>query len=86
MTRNRIVCLALALAGLLCATLPAGAEDAISHPAKKSIGSSKNDMVASLAVLNAGGASLQGNKLTLTDVSPTPSSSPIAPCMPQATC
>jgi hypothetical protein len=46
------------------------AEDAISHPAKKPIGPSKNEVVASLAVLNAKGASLQGNKLTLTGVAP----------------
>jgi hypothetical protein len=68
MIRNLIVCTTLVLAGLLC--LPASAEDAISHPAKKPIGPAKNDMVASLAVLNAKGASLQGNKLTLTGVSP----------------
>jgi hypothetical protein len=70
MTRTRIMCMALAVAGLLCASLAAHAENAISHPAKKTIGSSKNDMVASLAVLNAKGASLDGNKLTLTGVSP----------------
>jgi len=70
MTNNRIMCMALAVAGLLCASLPASAEDAISHPAKKPIGPTKNDMVASLAVLNAKGASLQGNTLTLTGVSP----------------
>lgn len=67
MFRNRIVCTTLVLVGLFC--LPASAEDAISHPAKKPIGPTKN-MVASLAVLNAKGASLQGNKLTLTGVAP----------------
>jgi hypothetical protein len=46
------------------------AEDAISHPAKKPIGSSQTHMIPSLAVLNAKGASLQGNKLTLTGVTP----------------
>jgi hypothetical protein len=70
MTRHRIAYLAFAVAGLLFASLPAGAEDAISHPAKKPIGPTKNDMVASLAVINAKGASLQGNKLTLTGVAP----------------
>ena len=39
-------------------------------PAKKPIGPTKNEMVASLAVINAKGASLQGNKLTLTGVAP----------------
>jgi len=70
MTRHRLTYLALALAGLVFAALPAAAEDAISHPAKKPIGPTKNEMVASLAVLNAKGASLQGDKLTLTGVSP----------------
>jgi hypothetical protein len=67
MIRNLIVCTTLVLAGLLC--LPANAEDAISHPAKKPIGPSKNEMVPSLAVLNSKGATLQGNKLTLVGVS-----------------
>jgi len=70
MIRNPIACLALAAAALLFAWAPASAEDAISHPAKKQIGASQNHMVASLAVLNAKGATLQGNKLTLTGVSP----------------
>ena len=70
MTRNRIAYMALVFAGLFCTSLLALAEDAISHPAKTSIGSAKNEIVASLAVLNAKGASLQGNKLTLTGVSP----------------
>jgi hypothetical protein len=70
MTTHRIAYAALAVAGLLFAALPAGAEDAISHPAHKPIGPTKNDMVASLAVINAKGASLQGNKLTLTGVAP----------------
>ena len=70
MNKNRIVYARFRVAGLLFASLPAGAEDAISHPAKKPIGPTKNDMVASLAVINAKGASLQGNKLTLTGVAP----------------
>ncbi|MGH6865354.1 MAG: hypothetical protein ACREDO_04090 [Methyloceanibacter sp.] len=48
----------------------AHAEDAISHPAKKAIGSSKSDVVASLAVLNSKGATLEDNTLTLTGVTP----------------
>jgi len=70
MTLNRNICLLAALAALLIAPALAQAEDAISHPAKKSIGSHSNEMVASLAVLNARGASLDGNTLTLTGVSP----------------
>mgnify|MGYP000532960945 CR=1 FL=1 len=70
MTMNRIACMTFVIAALFCASHPALAEDAISHPAKKTIGPSKNEMVASLAVLNAKGATLQGNKLTLTGVAP----------------
>ena len=69
MTSNHIACLALAMAGLICASYPALAEDAISHPAKKPIGPSSNEMIASLAVVNSDGATLQGNKLTLKGVS-----------------
>lgn len=69
MTKNRIAYMALAIAGLLFASHPAIAEDAISHPAKKPIGPSTNEMVPSLAVINSDGASLQGNKLTLKGVS-----------------
>jgi hypothetical protein len=69
MTHTRIACLALALAGLICASYTALAEDAISHPASKTIGASSSEMVASLGVINADGASLEGNKLTLTGVS-----------------
>jgi hypothetical protein len=68
MTNNRIAC--LAFAGFVCASFPALAEDAISHPASKTIGASSSEMVASLGVINADGASLEGNKLTLTGVSP----------------
>jgi hypothetical protein len=70
MTLNRIVCMAVAVAGLALVPQLASAEDAISHPAKKPIGPSKNEMVPSLAVLNARGATLEGNKLTLTGVTP----------------
>jgi hypothetical protein len=55
---------------LFCASHLALAEDAISHPAKKPIGPTTNEMVPSLAVLNSKGATLQGNKLTLVGVSP----------------
>ena len=70
MTMYRIACMTFVIATLFCASHPANAEDAISHPAKKPIGPTKNEMVPSLAVLNAKGATLQGNKLTLVGVSP----------------
>jgi hypothetical protein len=70
MTLKRIACVAVALASLAFALAPASAEDAISHPAKKPIGPTTNEMVPSLAVLNAHGATLEGNKLTLTGVTP----------------
>ena len=70
MTLNCIACLAVALAGLALMPQLASAEDAISHPAKKPIGPSKNEMIPSLAVLNAHGATLEGNKLTLVGVTP----------------
>ena len=67
---NRIASIALVVAGVSFVPATVMAEDAISHPAKKPIGSSQTHMIPSLAVLNAKGASLQGNKLTLTGVSP----------------
>jgi hypothetical protein len=70
MTLNRIACVAIALASLAFVVAPASAEDAISHPAKKPIGPTTNEMIPSLAVLNAHGATLEGNKLTLTGVAP----------------
>jgi len=60
-------------AGLL-ALVPASlamAQDAITAPAQKTIGkSAKDEMVPSLAVINSRGATLQGNVLTMTGVSP----------------
>ena len=61
----------LAVACLLFAPHPVFAQDAISSPAQKPVGGSKPEMVPSLAVLNSKGAILQGNKLTLNDVSPS---------------
>ncbi|HUU24470.1 MAG TPA: hypothetical protein VMW68_02725, partial [Methyloceanibacter sp.] len=66
MTRNRILCMAVAVAAMLTAPSLAHAEDAISHPAKTAIGTHSDEMVPSLAVLNAKGASLDGNTLKLT--------------------
>src|SRR5271166_1230641 len=65
-----------ALLALLAAPLavaqnaPAQAQDAISAPGQKTIGSTAKDaMIPSLAVINSRGASLQGNTLTMTGVS-----------------
>ncbi len=55
---------------LLAAPAIAFAEDAISAPAHKTIGSPKSEMIPSLAVINSHGASLQGGTLTMTGVSP----------------
>jgi hypothetical protein len=60
----------VAVAGLLCAPHMALAQDAISAPAQKAIGSAKTEMVPSLIVMNAQGASLQGETLTLNGVAP----------------
>jgi hypothetical protein len=70
MITNRIACIALVVAGVSFVPAAVMAEDAISHPAKKPIGSSQTHMIPSLAVLNAKGAKLEGNKLTLTGVTP----------------
>lgn len=46
------------------------APNAISHPAQKTIGTGKTKMEPALFVLNARGATLQGNKLVLTGIAP----------------
>ncbi|MGB9650106.1 MAG: hypothetical protein WCB44_34105 [Stellaceae bacterium] len=66
--------LAIAIGGLLCMPVMAGAQTptttapSASTPGKSSV---KVDMVPSLFVMNAHGASLQGQTLTLAGVSPT---------------
>jgi hypothetical protein len=65
--------LVLAVAGLLCAPQSAFAQSSTAPPhvpLQKAIGQAKPEVVPSLFVLNARGASLQGGKLTLTGVSP----------------
>jgi hypothetical protein len=57
-------------AALLAVPAMAIAEDAINAPAQKTIGSPKSEMIPSLAVLNSRAASLQGNTLTMTGISP----------------
>ena len=69
MTRNYLPA-AIALWAL--AAIPAAlAQDAIQAPAQKTIGGSqKTQIEPSLIVLNAAGAKLEGNKLTLTGAAP----------------
>lgn len=60
-------------AAALCASdivLAQNASNAIGAPAQKTIGVSKTEMVPSLIVMNARGATLQGEKLTLNGISP----------------
>lgn len=70
MKRHGILAIWMALACLAGAAGGAVAQDAISAPAQKAIGSHSTKMVPSLAVLNAGGAMLADGKLTLTGVTP----------------
>jgi len=70
-TGSRILCMiCMALAGLLFVPQLAFAQDAIGAPAQKQIGATKTEMVPSLIVMNARGATLQGDTLTLNGVSP----------------
>jgi hypothetical protein len=65
-----VIGLCAGFAALIAAPLGASAQDAIAAPAQKTIGQSgKNAMIPSLAVINSRGASLQGDTLTMTDVS-----------------
>jgi hypothetical protein len=57
------------MAALLVGTGSSMADDAISKPATKTIGAAKTEIVPSLIVLNSKGASLEGDKLTLTGIS-----------------
>jgi hypothetical protein len=69
---NRTGCVVIAL--LLCGAAPALAQTTpatLEHvPLQKTIGHAGPDIVPSLIVMNARGASLQGGKLTLTGVAP----------------
>lgn len=68
---DRVVCTLAIIAGLLCLPQLAHAQDAISAPAQKAVGGAKKtEMVPSLIVMNAQGASLQGETLTLNGVAP----------------
>ena len=70
MLNTTVIAFWASFAALVAAPLAASAQDAIAAPAQKTIGqSSKNAMIPSLAVINSRGASLQGDTLTMTDVS-----------------
>src|ERR1700751_3475719 len=70
--KNRTGCMIIAL--LLCGAAPALAQTTPATPKhvplQKTIGQAGPDIVPSLIVMNAGGASLQGGKLILTGVAP----------------
>ena len=70
--KSRTSCMIIAL--LLCVAAPALAQTTPSTPQhmplQKTIGQAKPEIVPSLIVMNARGASLQGGKLTLTGVAP----------------
>jgi hypothetical protein len=68
--RNAMIGLCAGFVALVAAPIAASAQDAITAPGQKTIGSTaKGAMVPSLAVINSRGASLQGNTLTMTNVS-----------------
>ena len=70
MKPGRTIRIVAAAAALFAAPGVALAQDAMSAPAQKTIGApAQSAMIPSLAVINSRGASLQGNTLTMTDVS-----------------
>jgi hypothetical protein len=74
MTMHRTGCVIMVLAGWLATpglALAQNAPNPLPHvPLQKTIGQAKPDIVPSLIVMNARGATLQGGKLTLTGVAP----------------
>ena len=67
-TPYRVVAAVFMLTALVGLGFSAHAQDAISRPAEKTIGQAKTEIVPSLIVMNAQGASLQGDTLTLNGV------------------
>jgi hypothetical protein len=65
---DRVAPVAALIAGLIYLPQLSLAQDAISAPAQKQIGSAKTEIVPSLIVMNAQGASLEGDTLTLSGV------------------
>jgi hypothetical protein len=71
MLSNASLGLCAGFVALFAAPLAASGQDAIAVPGQKTIGQpAKDAMIPSLAVINSRGATLQGNTLTMTDVSP----------------
>jgi hypothetical protein len=71
MLNTTMIGLCAGLVALVAAPLAASAQDAIAAPGQKTIGApAKNQMIPSLAVINSRGATLQGETLTMTGVSP----------------
>jgi hypothetical protein len=70
-TVTRLVWLIVTVAGLIYAPGLALAQDETPVPTQKTVGLAETRIVPSLIVLNAHGASLQGQKLTLTGVAPS---------------
>jgi hypothetical protein len=68
-TVNRLAWVMVTVAGLICAPGMTLAQEPTA-PTQKTIGSAKTEIVPSLIVLNAHGASLQSQKLTLNGVAP----------------
>ncbi len=69
MKLTRAIRTLIAAAALFAAPATVFAEDAITAPAHKTIGATKTQMEPSLIVMNARGATLEGDKLTLNGVS-----------------
>jgi len=70
-TVTRLVWRIVTVAGFICVPGLALAQDATPVPTQKTVGLAETQIVPSLIVLNAHGASLQGQKLTLTGVAPS---------------
>ena len=66
----RIFYLACIIAGLALGACPAIAEET-NTPGQKTVGATKTEIVPSLIVMNAQGASLKGETLTLNGVAPS---------------
>ena len=67
--KRMIFCFAAAIALMATVSASSWAQDAITNQAEKMIGATKPQIVPSLIVLNADGATLEGDTLTLTGVS-----------------
>jgi hypothetical protein len=66
----RFALIVASVAGVLSSSGSPLAQDAMTAPAQKTIGAQSGQMVPSLAVLNSGGATLAGGKLTMSGIAP----------------